>query len=227
MIRRMMASCVVLVGAAGFAGCAGPGAGTQPSNEAAQGFVRLDNGKDLQGWRGAVDGYMVNKDGNIQCKPGSGGNLMTRGEYSDFELRFEFKLPPAGNNGIGVRAPVNGDAAYLGMEIQVLDDSAAAYANLHPYQFHGSIYGVVPAQRGSLRPVGEWNNERILAVGPRIQVWVNGMQILDADLSKISKTPDGREHPGLHNAKGHVGFLGHHDPVEFRNVRIREITNGA
>ncbi len=220
------------IGSAAPAGCAGTGAGTgaaagdPAASEAAKGFVRLDNGKNLDGWVGVVDGYMVNKEGNIQCRPGRGGNLMTRGEYGDFELRFEFRLPPGGNNGIGVRAPVEGDAAYLGMEIQVLDDAAPQYANLHPYQYHGSIYGVVPARRGYLRPTGEWNSERILANGPHIEVWLNGTKITDADLSKISTTPDGRQHPGLHNAKGHVGFLGHNHPVEFRNVRIREIASG-
>ena len=188
--------------------------------EAKEGFVSLFDGKTLHGWQGDVKGYAV-EDGTIVCKPG--GNLYTAREYANFVLRFEFKLPPGGNNGVGIRTPLRGDAAYAGMEIQILDDGHAKHKDLQPYQFHGSIYGVVPAKRGSLKPVGQWNREEIVANGSRIKVTLNGTVIVDADLSKIKKTPDHQEHPGLHNAKGYVGWLGHGDPVAFRNVRIKTL----
>ena len=89
---------------------------------------------------------------------------MTEKEYGDFVLRFEFKLEPNSNNGIGIRAPLEGDAAYNGMEIQVLDDNGKDYkGKLRPAQYHGSIYDVVPAKQGSLKPAGEWNSEEITA----------------------------------------------------------------
>jgi len=194
-------------------------AGVAPE-EAKEGFVSLFDGRSLNGWQGAVKGYVI-EDGAMVCKPG--GNLYTTKEYANFILRFEFKLPPAGNNGVGIRTPMNVDAAYHGMEIQILDDGHPNYKNLQPYQAHGSIYGVVPAKRGLLKPTGQWNYEEIVADGPRIKVTLNGTVITDADLSKIKETMDHNQHPGLHNAKGYIGWLGHGAPVAFRNVRIKEL----
>ena len=150
--------------------------------------------------------------------------MYTDKQYANFILRFEFKLPPGGNNGVIVRAPMHGAAAYEGMEIQILDDGHEKYKGwLQPYQVDGSIYGVVPAKRGFLKPVGQWNSEEIVADGSHIKVTLNGTVINDVDLSKITKTPDGKAHPGLHNAKGYIGWTGHNDPVAFRNVRIKEL----
>jgi hypothetical protein len=188
--------------------------------EAQQGFVRIFDGKTLEGWQGAVKGYTI-EDGAMLCKPG--GNVYTTKEYANFILRFEFKLPPGGNNGVGIRTPVRGDAAYVGMEIQILDDGHAKYKGIQPYQAHGSIYGVVPAKRGFLKPAGEWNSEEIVADGSRIKVTLNGTLITDADIGPIKETMDHRKHPGLHNPKGSIGWLGHGDPVAFRHVRIKEL----
>jgi HEAT repeat protein len=186
------------------------------------GFVFLFNGKDLTGWTGGAGGYVV-EDGTIAVLPGNGGNLYTDGEYADFHLKFEFKLTPGANNGIGIRTPATGDAAYVGMEIQVLDDSAEMYKDLKPYQYHGSIYGVVPAKRGFQKPVGEWNTEEIIARGRRITVILNGTTIVDADIDQAStpRTMDGRDHPGLKRAAGWISFCGHGSRVEFRNLRIK------
>jgi len=191
--------------------------------EKEQGFVSLFDGKTHAGWTGAVNGYAI-EDGKMICKPG--GNIYTEKEYADFIFRFEFLLPPGGNNGVGIRAPLKGNAAYAAMEIQILDDRHEKYSGwLKPYQVHGSIYGVVPAKRDCLKPAGQWNSEEITCKGSQVKITVNGMVIVDADLSKIdaNKTIDGRPHPGLHNPKGHIGFLGHGDPVEFRNIRIKEL----
>jgi len=188
--------------------------------EEKEGFVSLFDGKTLEGWQGSVDGYSA-EDGAIVCS--KGGNLYTAKEYSDFVFRFEFIVPAGGNNGVGIRTPMGRDAAYAGMEIQVLDNSAERYANLKPYQYHGSIYGVVAAKRGFQKPVGEWNCEEIRCDGSKIKITLNGTVIVDADLAEIEKTADGRNHPGLHNAKGYIGFLGHGSPVRFRNIRILEL----
>jgi hypothetical protein len=116
-------------------------------------------------------------------------------------------------------------AAYDGMEIQILDDTADQYKDLHDYQFHGSIYGVVPAERGHLKPLGEWNSMEINAQGRRIVITVNGAVTVDADLDQASAngTLDGKEHPGLKNEAGHIALLGHGSRVEFRNLRIKEL----
>ena len=192
--------------------------------EADEGFTSLFNGRDLEGWTGDTRGYAA-EDGKIVIRPElASGNLYTAKEYADFVLRFEFKLTPAANNGLGIRAPLEGDAAYAGMELQILEDGSPVYWNLRPYQYHGSIYGVVPARRGFLRPPGEWNTEEVTVKGRRVTVTVNGATIVDADLDAASSggTIDGNDHPGLKRSSGHIGFLGHGSLVEFRNIRIRE-----
>jgi 3-keto-disaccharide hydrolase len=191
--------------------------------EKSEGFVSLFNGKDLTGWVGATKGYHA-EDGKIVCPKRGGGNLFTKKEYSDFVFRFEFKLTPGANNGVGIRAPLKGDAAYVGMEIQILDTGYKG--RLQPYQYHGSIYGVVPAKRGFLKPAGQWNSEEITAKGTRIKVVLNGTTIVDADIKKASTphTLDKRNHPGLKRKKGHIGFLGHGSHVEFRNIRVKDLS---
>jgi hypothetical protein len=152
--------------------------------------------------------------------------LLTTREFTDFELRFEFRLTPGANNGLGIRLPVNGDAAYDGMEIQILDDGHPKYAAIEPWRVNGSIYGVVAAKRGSLKPVGEWNEERAVVRGSRVTVVVNGKTVVDADVAAFRDgrpTPDGKPHPGLSRAKGHIAFLGHGDEVHFRRIRILEL----
>lgn len=201
------------------------GPGGLSEQEKAEGFVSLFNAQDLTGWTGSTKGYLV-KDGNIVLDPKlGGGNLYTVGQYADFVLRFEFRLTPGANNGLAIRAPLSGDPAYVGMEIQILDDTAAKYSNLMPYQYHGSIYGVVPAKRGYLKPIGQWNSEEVIASGRRVSVRLNGTIIVDADIDQASKpkTIDGRDHPGLKQQEGHIGFCGHGDYVEFRNIRIKTL----
>jgi len=195
--------------------------------EKKDGYVLLFNGKSMDDWTGATQSYIA-ENGNIVIHPelGGGGNLYTKGEYSDFDFRFEFQLTPGANNGLGIRAPLEGDAAYVGMELQILDNTADKYKDLHPYQYHGSIYGVVPAKRGYLKPVGEWNYEEVIARGPKIKVILNGTVITDADITDAREngTPDGKAHPGLKRDKGHIGFLGHGDVVRFRNIRVKDLS---
>ena len=204
-------------------------AGTAADGTAEQGFVPLFNGRDLGGWTGDTAGYLV-EDGAIVCGP-RGTNLYTTGEWSDFELRLRFRLTPGANNGIGIRAPLAGDAAYEGLEIQVLDDGHERYRGwLKPWQRHGSIYGV-SASTGSteaLRPAGEWNDESIVARGRRVTVTLNGRVIQDVDLGEATAagTLSGKDHPGVRRTAGHVAFLGHGDRVEYRDIRIRTIEPG-
>ena len=198
------------------------------STQREPGFVSLFDGKTLAGWtlvgkHGA--GYGVT-NGVIYCAPGGGGDLLTDQEFDDFILRFEFKLEDGSNNGIGIRAPLGGDVAYLGMEIQILEDGAAdrgKWGKLHAEQYHGSIYGAVAAKRGALKPPGEWNTEEITAQGRQIKVVVNGKTIVDANLNDVTDPEIIRQHPGLFRERGRIGFLGHGDYLEFRNLRIKEL----
>jgi hypothetical protein len=194
------------------------------SKHGADGFETVWNGRDFDGWAGPIENYEI-QGGAIVCKPGKGGTIHTQAEYGDFVARIEFKLPPGGNNGLAIRYPGKGDTAYVGMtELQVLDDAAPKYAKLDPRQFHGSAYGMVPAWRGGYQfPVGEWNFQEVTVKGSTIKVELNGSVILDCDLSKVTEFMGGKPHPGMKNTKGHFGFAGHSDPVQFRHVRIRRL----
>ena len=188
-----------------------------------EGFTDLFNGRDLEGWVGAVDSYEV-RDGAIVCKKGSGGTLYAKDEYEDFVFRFEFRLPEGGNNGVAIRAPLKGDPAWEAFEIQTLDNTAPKYAKLKEYQYHGSVYGLVPAHRGYLRPLGEWNFQEIHVEGSRIRVTLNGTTIVNTDIGKIDLSKiEGRIPKGVERTKGYVGFAGHSDPVEMRKVRIKRL----
>jgi hypothetical protein len=210
------------VGALLFSGCKTAQLGIGP------GFTEIFDGQTLNGWKvmgQKGDGYGVT-NGVIFCAKGGGGNLLTEKEYENFILRFEFKLEEGSNNGLGIRAPLDGDAAYLGMEIQILEEGAAEagkWGKLKPEQFHGSIYGVVAAQKGALNPPGEWNTQEVIADGRRIKVVVNGRMVLDTDLNDLNDPVKISKHPGLFRERGHLGFLGHGDYIEFRSIRIREL----
>jgi hypothetical protein len=193
--------------------------------EKKEGFVNLFDGTNIDQWMGNTAGYIIN-DGALVVVPdnGSGGNLYTKEEYGDFIYRFEFQLTPGANNGIGIRTPPTGDAAYVGMEIQVLDNEAPIYSGLKPYQYHGSVYGIAAAKRGYLLPTGEWNKEEIAIKGSKIKVTLNGTVINEVDLKEVTKngTADHIDHPGLTKTTGHIGFLGHGDVVRFKNMRIKK-----
>ena len=178
--------------------------GELSKEEAKDGFVSIFDGKTLDGWQGDTKGYEA-KDGILACTK-SGRRLDTVKRYGNYVFRFEFKLSPGGNNGISIR----------GMEIQILDDDAPRYANLKPYQYHGSIYGRVPAKRGHQKSTGEWNEQEIRINGKHVKVTLNGVTIVDAET----------DHGALNRPSGPVGFLGHHHRVEFRNIRIKELPNG-
>jgi hypothetical protein len=196
------------------------------AEEEAEGFKLLFNGKNLDNWQGnkvdytAIDGEIV-----VSPKEGAHGNIFTEKEYSNFIMRFEFQLTPGANNGLGIHAPLQGDAAYVGKELQILDNEADIYKDLQPYQYHGSVYGIIPAKRGFLKPVGEWNYEEVVVKGDDVKVTLNGTVILEGNMKKSSKngTLDHKDHPGLQRNKGYIGFLGHGSDLKFRNLRIKEL----
>src|SRR5436190_10871904 len=211
----LIASCSILFGLSSLPAL---------SAEVEKGFVSLFDGQSLNGWKlvdKKGDGYGVT-NGVIYCAQGGGGNLFSEQEYSDFVLRLDYKLEPGSNNGVGIRAPLEGDAAYAGMEIQVLDDKAPKHATIKPWQFNGSVYNIVPAKNGTPK-IGEWNSYQITAKGRKIKVVLNGRTIVDTDLNDVHDPETLQHHPGMIRPRGHVGFLGHNDYVEFRNIRIKEL----
>jgi hypothetical protein len=200
-----------------------------------EGFKRIFNGKNMDGWAGAVDSVEV-KNGAIVWKKGKAGVPYWNKELGDFKVRLMFKLPPAGNNGLAIRYPGKGRAAYDGMtELQVIDDNynevkkLPPEKQLDPRQYHGSVYGMIGAARGYQHPTGEWNFQEVTVQGPRIKVELNGTVILDADVSTVDMaTVMGKiPHTGKDRPRGYFGFAGHNDPVEFKDVFIKELGDGG
>lgn len=190
-----------------------------------EGFKSIFNGKDFTGWAGPIPEYEI-VDGAIQCRPKKGGTLHTTAEYSDFVSRLEFKLPRGGNNGLAIRYPGHGDAAYDGMcEVQVLDDNyeQATGQQIDARQAHGSAYGMVAAARGYQRPIGQWNFQETTVQGTKIKVELNGTVILDCDIGPVTKFMGDHPHPGKTRTIGSFGFAGHNDPVAFRKIRIKTL----
>ena len=210
------------------------------AQEAKEGFEVLFDGEDMSQWIGnTIDYVPMNGAICVSANYGNGGNLYTQKEYSDFIFRFEFCFMKEGvNNGVGIRTPMGVDAAYEGMEIQILDHDAPIYKNLREYQVHGSVYGIIPAKRIKSPKLGTWNTEEIWVKGDRIKVTVNGEVILDGNIRKACKgnnvskdgsktnpyTVDKKNHPGLFNKSGHIGFLGHGEGLKLRNVRIKDLS---
>lgn len=204
------------------------GAALLPAAE--KGFTPLFNGKDLTGWtliKGRGKGYIV-ENGVLVCPEDGGGNLFTEKEYADFVLRLEWRLWDGGNNGVGIRAPLEGDAAYVGMEIQVLDEASEKYMKkaekvtaLKPTQMTGSVYDVFAAKSGHVKRDGVWNTYEIAAKGRKIKVTLNDVVVTEVDLDSVKDEAVLKKHPGLANKSGHIGFLGHGTRVEFRNIRIK------
>lgn len=216
---------------------------TLQASAAESGFVPIFNGKNLDGWQGIggdTSSYYA-QDGQLICKETGKIHLFTVKEYSNFILRLEIKMDPGGNNGVGIRTKVSKQPHLEGSELQVLDDPYYArglpragkepkdWVKLKDYQHHGSIYGVVPAKPGQLKPAGQWNQQEVICDGRRVKVTLNGVVIVDANLDQV-KPIDGLQHPGLFYTQGHIGLHAHGGygaKVYFRNLRIKELPSPA
>lgn len=188
-------------------------------------FERPYNGKDLTGWHvesGKLEAWKANGDLLSCVKPG-GGYLALDREYGDFELKLEYRLPPAGNSGIGIRFPKGGWPSTMGMEIQLLDDAAPQYRNLGAVHRNGSIYSFVGPKTNPAKGPGEWNSIRVRCQGPRVQVWINGVQVQDVNVEDHPEKGKGDLPLNRRPRRGLVGLQSHGDPVDFRSIEIREL----
>lgn len=196
------------------------------AKERRQGFKVLFDGTSMAQWIDNTNQYVV-EEGCIVMHPKTsyGGNLYTKAAYENFIFRFEFMLTPGANSGIGTRHKiVHTPKGYDGIELQILDDYDPKYKDLKPYQFHGSLYGWVPAKKGYLKPLGKWNYQEVIMNKNHLQVMLNGTLIMDADLDELIKNaPKDKDTSKLQYKKGHIAFLGHGDIIKFRNIRVKEL----
>jgi lysophospholipase L1-like esterase len=188
-----------------------------------EGWVDLFNGQDLDGWEqvgGNAPSWHV-ENGVLFTDGGEGGWLSTTKQYADFELELEYRVPENGNSGLFIRAPREGNPAFEGSEVQILDDFGSEYVDLKPWQFTGSVYATVAPSHRATRPAGEWQKLQVRAVGPQVSVKVNTVPVVDANLNDhLDKIA---EHPGLKRTEGYIGLQNHSTRVDFRNLRIREL----
>jgi hypothetical protein len=185
----------------------------------------------LSAWRGykqktVPDGWVVS-DG-VLTKEKSVTDLVSRDEFENFELAFDWKLHPGGNAGVFYRGNEEYDAIYFtGPEYQLLDDAR------HPdgksrLTSAGADYALYPSPAGIVKPADQWNSSRIVVRGNHVEHWLNGKKLLEYELGspdwekrlKASKFANSPKYGRLQ--RGHIGIQGDHEgPLSIRNMRIR------
>lgn len=214
----------------------GPEAGSTGTDAATgDGWVTLFDGDDVSAWRGyrrsdLPAGWRA-QDGLLTFTPGGdGGDIITRDQYADFELELEWRVGPAGNTGIFYRATENFEVIWYGApEMQILDDAGHPDGRT-PTTSAGAAYALYAPTADVVRPAGEWNQARIVARGPHVEHWLNGVKIVEyeawsEDWRARVRASKFVEYPGFGEARsGHVGLQDHGNPVWFRDVRIRPLT---
>ena len=198
------------------------------------GWKLLFDGTTLNGWRGYKSeevgaGWKV-VDGTLTLTAPKAGDIMTKEEFGDFELAFEWKISPGGNSGVIYRVGLGESASFrTGPEYQVLDNVAAKDNKLGNH-LAGSLYDIgAEAPRDLVKPVGEWNSSRLIVTGWKVEHWLNGKQVIAIDLASEegkaaiakSKFKDWPKFASL--AKGHIAFQDHGDVVSYRSIKIREL----
>ena len=191
----------------------------------------LFDGSSLDAWRGyrkpaLPDGWKV-VDGSLVLTAAGAGDIVTRDQFRNFDLRLECKVALGGNSGIFYRATEEGNYIWQSAsEMQVLDDERHADGK-SPLTSAGSNFALYPVPRGASRPAGEWNSARLLVNGSHVEHWLNGVKVVEYELgspewearvraSKFATMPLYGRAP-----QGHIGLQDHGDRVEFRNIRIR------
>jgi type 1 glutamine amidotransferase len=198
-------------------------AGKTPSagalNRVEWGFRPLFNGKDLTGWAAPSDAWTV-QDRVIDCKGGHGGWLRSDEEFEDFEFRFDYRISKDGNSGAFFRATLEGNPAFTGHEVQILDDHGK------PPDMHsaGSLYDAMAPARNMSKPAWEWNEVSIKCVGRQLTITMNGYRIINVNLDDVGMNHPLAEEMKMWNRakKGYLGFQDHGSRVQFRNLRVKE-----
>ena len=246
-MRSLMAvGTAVLVCAVGGGAVGGGGEGMEASGaddqeapvnrltaeEVEAGWKLLSDGT-LDAWRGYrrtdVPAGWSATDGAIAFTPGvESGSIITRDQFADFELAFEWRVEERGNSGVFYKVTEAERAPYwTGPEYQVLDNAGHPDGQ-NPETSAGANYALHAPIEDATHPTGDWNQSRIVVRGPRVEHWLNGVMIVEYELwtdawrALVADTKFA-QWPGYGMAgEGHVGLQDHGDPVWYRNVKIRE-----
>jgi len=190
------------------------------------------NISSLDNWRGykkdSVPEQWVNEDEEtIHLTGGGAGDLITREQYDDFELTMEWKISPKGNSGVMYRVSEgDGPTYFTGPEMQVLDNAVAGGDLMHSA---GADYALHAPSEDNTRPVGEWNEVRMVVDGPHVEYWLNGVQqcsyeLWSEDWNARVAASKFKEWPGFGmNKRGHIALQDHGNPVWYRNIHIRSL----
>jgi len=205
-------------------------ANTLTAAERSAGWRLLFDGKTTAGWRGFLQdsvpsGWQV-VDGAL-TRVASGGDILTRDKFRNFELTLEWNIAAGGNSGIFYRGSEDDDAVYWNApEMQVLDDAG------HPdgksrLTAAGAAYDVYPSPPGAVKPAGQWNQVRLVVKGKHVEHWLNGVKVVEyqfgsPDWTAKVKASKFASHPHYgRNTTGYIGLQDHGDQVAFRNIKIR------
>lgn len=206
--------------------------------EKAGGFTLIFDGKSLEGWKAfrgdaPKEGWHV-VDGAITLLKAGAGDLVSKEEFGDFDLRLEFRIAPQGNSGIMFR--VSEDPKFrathsTGPEYQILDPQAFEKFDheLQAGNVGGSLYGIIPTKPGFSKPAEQWNNGRILLKENRLQMWINGHQTVDVVLGSdefkalIAGTKFAKWEGFAAMPKGRFALQDHGQEVSFRTIRVKRL----
>lgn len=245
-MHRVVARAAILSQLALFiAGCA-PAANSVPvASGTASGATQLTDEQRLAGWRPLFDGTSTSAwrgyheqtfpsgwhivDG-VLTKTGSVHDIITRDQFGNFELAFDWRLSPGGNSGVFYRGTEEYEAVYWSApEYQLLDDAG------HPdgrsrLTAAGSAFALYPSPAGVVNPAGQWNSSLIVVNGSHVQHWMNGQKLLEYELGNADwearvKASKFKDWPHFGRApRGYIAIQGDHDgTLSIRNVRVREI----
>jgi hypothetical protein len=202
------------------------------------GYTSLFDGQTLAGWRTyqnkPADSWTV-KDGTLYCKGSTTdksdlrADLITTGQYENFDLSFDWKISPQGNSGVMYLVTEEFPAAYLsGPEYQIIDDINFP-AKLEDWQKTGANYAMDAAPTAQPKPVGEWNHTRIVVNKGHVEHWLNGTKVVDYQLwtdewKQKKATGKWKDTPGYGlSKKGHIALQDHGSEAWFKNIKIREL----
>lgn len=232
MMRRMLVAALLVTSAFVLRAAARQALPTLTAAEKADGWTLMFDGKSLSGWRGykkqlppegwkAVNGELV--------RQGPGGDLMTIAAYGDFDMRFEWKVTEKGNSGVIYRvAETEPYPWHTGPEYQVLHNQGHADGK-NPITSAGSNYAVNPPIKDVTKPVGEWNEARLLARGNHVEHWLNGVKVVEYEIgspdweARVKASKFGKIPPYGRTKSGHIALQDHGDVVSFRNLKIKPL----